>query len=289
MIPEDHEPGTERTPAGRDTMPVVDQAYYDDTRDRPLHPLYGILEPHLGSGGGVAVELGCGVGHGARFLARKGFRVFAVDREPRAIDELRSRKEPGEWIDLVLADMRVWPIPACDVLVAGFCLFFLPPHEFAAFWDRMNRALKPGGLMQLQLLGVNDQWSDPSITRHTRDEVESLLSDFDVLHLEEVEREGTVASGSPKYWHVFHIVARRRRPSVGQLRDDLGDQGQRDARHPDQTGSAAEPGQQDGRVRPPSLDPVSFGHVSPPEPGSQKLREGVGREETQASGKAVKE
>lgn len=200
----------DRKPTERTTKPVIDQTYYDDTRDRPLHPLYEALEPHLGTSGGVAVELGCGVGHGARFLAQKGFRVFAVDREPRAFEELQSRRQPGEWIDMVLADMRTWPVPACDVLVAGFCLFFLDPREFGAFWDRITRALKPGGLLQCQFLGVNDQWSDPWITRHTRQEVESLLAGFDVLHLEEVEREGTVASGNPKYWHVFHIVARKR-------------------------------------------------------------------------------
>lgn len=207
----DRDPSRAREPAAeRTTKPVIDDAYYDDTRNRPLHPLYDVLETHLKCDGGVAVELGCGVGHGARFLARKGFRVFAVDREPRAFAELKSLKAPDERIEMVLADMRSWPIPACDVLVAGFCLFFLEPAEFDTFWPRMTRALKPGGLLQVQLLGKNDQWSDPAITRHTRDEVENLLTGFEPLHLEEVEREGTVASGSPKFWHVFHIVARKR-------------------------------------------------------------------------------
>jgi tellurite methyltransferase len=40
--------------------------------------------------------------------------------------------------------------------------------------------------------------------------VEGLLSRFEVEKLEEVERPGQNAFGKAKYWHVFHIVARKR-------------------------------------------------------------------------------
>ena len=47
------------------------------------------------------------------------------------------------------------------------------------------------------------------MTHHTRAKVESLLAPFAIEHFVEEERDGTTANGSPKHWHLFHIVARK--------------------------------------------------------------------------------
>ena len=76
--------------------------------------------------------------------------------------------------------------------------------------------MKPGGRFAGQLFGVNDSWVNQSAdgllrTYHTRAEVESLLQSAGLVpeHFEEVEKPGKTAMGEDKYWHVFHIVARR--------------------------------------------------------------------------------
>jgi hypothetical protein len=37
-----------------------------------------------------------------------------------------------------------------------------------------------------------------------------MLAALEVEMLDEVERDGKNAFGEPKYWHVFHVVARKR-------------------------------------------------------------------------------
>ena len=53
---------------------------------------------------------------------------------------------------------------------------------------------------------------DATTDEVVREEVESLLAAHGLIaeHLDEVERDGKTAMGEPKYWHVFHIVARKR-------------------------------------------------------------------------------
>lgn len=183
--------------------------YYKASIAKPLHPHYENLNPHL-SEGGEALELGCGVGHGVLHLLEKGYRVTAVDAEEEALAILRSRLPNGAPARTVRSHFQNLELGTYDLVTAHFCLFFLSPAEFSAFWPRVVDSIKPGGLFSGQLLGVNDEWRDRGYTVLTRAEVDSLLSPFDVLFLEEVERDGETAVGTKKHWHVFHVVARKR-------------------------------------------------------------------------------
>ncbi len=182
--------------------------YFEATLDKPLHPHYEALEPYLPQGG-EALELGCGVGHGALHLLGKGFAVTAVDAEERALEILRSRLPDGSSAKLVQSRFQDLELGRYDLVAAHFCLFFLTPAEFEAFWPRVVDAIKPGGVFSGQFLGVNDEWRDRGYTVLTREQVENLLSDFEVLYFDEVERDGETSMGTPKHWHVFHVVARK--------------------------------------------------------------------------------
>ncbi|MFN8220515.1 MAG: methyltransferase domain-containing protein [Fimbriimonadales bacterium] len=184
-------------------------AYYEATLDKPLHPVYAELEPHLPAGG-VALELGCGVGHGVRHLLEKGFHVVAIDGEPEAIEIVRSRLPEDADVEMVVANFETVDLPACDVAVAGFSLFFLEPPAFDKFWRRLVAAIRPGGLFAGQFLGPNDDWVSRGYSVHSRAQIDELFRDFEVLHLEEAERDGETAMKTPKHWHVFHVVARKR-------------------------------------------------------------------------------
>lgn len=182
--------------------------YYQASLAKPLNPHYKNLEPHLPKGG-EALELGCGVGHGVLHLLEKGFHVTAVDAEEEALALLRARLPDGASAKVVRSTFQELKMSKYDIVVAHFCLFFLTPAEFNAFWPRLVDSIKPGGLLTCQFLGVNDEWRDRGYTTHSKSEVEALLQPFEVLFLDEVERDGETAVGTPKHWHVFHIVARK--------------------------------------------------------------------------------
>jgi trans-aconitate methyltransferase len=188
--------------------------YYEASRDKPLHPLYAVLEPHLPASG-HAIELGCGVGNGVQWLLERGLDTVALDVMDEALVVTGGRTPPDlrPRLELACCDMRAYPMPpgGFDVVVAGFSLFFLPVQDLPAQWERISRSLRDGGLFMGQLLGENDDWAD-HLTTQSRPEVGSLLSDFEVLHLEAVEKPGRTAQGTQKNWHVFHFLCRRRLP-----------------------------------------------------------------------------
>lgn len=179
-------------------------SYYEATQDKPLHPLLAELSNVLPPEG-VALDLGCGTGIASRMLLDHGLEVIAVDSEEEAFERMGDLP-----VEKTLADLASYVPPPCDVAVAQFSLFFLPQTDFLAFWDRLVKVLKPGGLFCGQILGVNDDWAKRGYSVFDAEGVSKLLADLDVLSYEEAERDGETAMREPKHWHVFHIIARKR-------------------------------------------------------------------------------
>ena len=136
--------------------------------------------------------------------------MVAVDAEQEALDRLDARLPKGAAVRSVCARFEDFPLGRYDVVIAGFSLFFLNAHQFGEFWPRLVAAILPGGLFAGQLLGVRDEWAERGYSTHTADDVHRLLGDFEILYFEEVERDGETAVRTPKHWHVFHVVARKR-------------------------------------------------------------------------------
>jgi SAM-dependent methyltransferase len=165
-------------------------------------------------GPGLAVDLGCGTGRDTLELLRRGWRVVAVDSEPRAIDALRAdpvAREAGGALDTVLASFVEAGWPPADLVNASFSLPFCAPDGFSRTWARIRASLRPGGRFAGNLFGVRDGWAPAEgITFLTRGEVEGLLAGLEVERLDEVEDDGRTALGTPKHWHLFHVIARQR-------------------------------------------------------------------------------
>lgn len=182
--------------------------FYEATLQKPLHPIYGHLEPHLPPSG-VALELGCGVGTGVLWLLGKGFEVYANDAEPEALELLKHRLPSSGKVHLLPGRFEELELPEVDVVVAGFSLFFLDAPSFYAFWQRVVRSVRPSGLFAVQFLGPNDDWAERDYAVHDADEVRALFHGWEILYWEEAERDGETAVGEPKHWHIFHVVARK--------------------------------------------------------------------------------
>ena len=102
----------------------------------------GLLTP------GRVLELGCGNGRNALFLAGLGCNVDAVDFSEEAVNWARESAKK--------ADLSV-KFECCDIFKAEFaagsydlvydsgCFHHLPPHRRKDYVDLVTRALKPGG------------------------------------------------------------------------------------------------------------------------------------------------
>jgi hypothetical protein len=65
--------------------------------------------------------------------------------------------------------------------------------------------------MAATFFGKNDEWNVPGTEQNfsTRTDVERMFTGWEILELTEVEEDGHTADGTPKHWHVFHVIARR--------------------------------------------------------------------------------
>jgi cyclopropane fatty-acyl-phospholipid synthase-like methyltransferase len=102
---------------------------------------------------GHVLDLGCGRGELAFHLSQQGHRVTAIDYSETAIALAQScfAGHPALQgrIELHCADVNVIDLPAAhyDLVIATDLIEHLHPDEVATLYDRINRWLKPDGLL----------------------------------------------------------------------------------------------------------------------------------------------
>lgn len=159
---------------------------------------------------GHAVDLGCGVGRDALPMLARGWRVTAIDRQAEALAELRQRAGATDRLVTVVGCFEEVEWDTCYLLNASFALPLCPPERFPGLWSRIGARLSPGGRFAGQLYGPEDGWAArPGITVHRRSDVEDLLADWSVERLDEEHSDAVTPRGTPKHWHIWHVVARR--------------------------------------------------------------------------------
>jgi 2-polyprenyl-3-methyl-5-hydroxy-6-metoxy-1,4-benzoquinol methylase len=100
--------------------------------------------------GGRALDVACGVGQNAIWLAQHGFIVDAVDISSVALAHARqAATQAGVSVNLIQADLDEWqpPVEAYD-LVIGFR--FLNRK----LWPRLQTAVRPGGWLLYQTFNL---------------------------------------------------------------------------------------------------------------------------------------
>ena len=192
--------------------------YYQAVENRPPRPtLLNALDAFEGEITAeqpfFAIDLGCGEGRDTVELLRRGWKVLGIDGEAEGINRLLSRPDLNpENLETEVCRFEVLELPANgDLINASFSIIFCLPEAFPQLWEKIENSLRKGGRFCGQLLGERDTWASYTSTNaHTREQIEQLLTAFDVELLEEEEHPGKTALGVEKYWHLFHIVARKR-------------------------------------------------------------------------------
>jgi len=182
--------------------------FYKITKGRPPWPLL-VQAVSLLSNGKDALDLGCGAGRDTRFLLEQGFKVTAVDNDPHAIALLANF--PRDRLRAVQASFEAFEFETYDLINAHFALPFTSEDRFHEVFARIKHALNTGGLFVGQFFGVNDEWNTPRnrMTFLTREQAEAELKDLKVLEFREEDVDSHIADGTPKHWHVFHIIAQK--------------------------------------------------------------------------------
>lgn len=151
-----------------------DRFYTDRSRPvpfftaKPDENLAGYLDQGL-IAPGRALDLGCGAGRNALYLAAHGFEVDAVDLSPVAVAWARDRAQQAD-VDVRFLCGDAFALPAAelsgpyDLVVDSGCLHHLPPHRRVSYLALLDRVLAPGGHLALTSFAAGDQGMGSELT-----------------------------------------------------------------------------------------------------------------------------
>jgi SAM-dependent methyltransferase len=158
---------------------------------------------------GDALDVGAGAGRDTAYLLVQGWRVTALDSSPSAAEALQRLAHPN--LRVVVAAAQDFEPSDYDLVNAQFSLPFIPREHFETTVARLQGSVRGGGVMAATFFGKRDEWNVPEndLNFSTKADVERMFTGWNLIELTEAEDDGHTADGSPKHWHIFHLIARR--------------------------------------------------------------------------------
>lgn len=176
--------------------------------------------------GARVLELGCGPGRNAVWLAQQGCRVDALDLSPAALAWGRERAAAaGVEVAFHQADVLAWTGPdgGYDLVYDSGCFHHLPPHRRLSYRELLRRTLRPGGAFGLACFAAGrmgteapdlDLYRDGSLGGGLAYTAEELRYAFDGLTEVELRPMRAQPAGSPTFGEDFLWAVLLRRPGT---------------------------------------------------------------------------
>lgn len=204
-------------PAGMSERPFWDASYSDLSAPDPfgepseeLVALASVLRP-----GAAVIDLGCGEGRHALYLAEREFRVTAVDLSEAAIRKLQHHAAArGLRVDAQAEDLCTYSFPGSfDLVIAHGVLHLLKPPDRDGLLARMQAHTRCGGYNVV--VAFTDTLPPPEdlapLTRGLLHEGELFerYADWEVLRAESYLLEDEHPGGIRHRHPINKLVARR--------------------------------------------------------------------------------
>lgn len=186
-------------------------------RNSPDENLVSYFERNLLNPSKV-LELGCGPGRNAIFLAKKGCSVDAVDISSETLKWAEERaSENGVEINFVHRNIFELPIEegAYDFIFDSGCFHHIAPHRRISYMDLVKKALKPKGFFALTCFYEGGEFggadiSDWEVYRlrslkgglgYTEEKLRSIFKDFKEIEIRKMKvmEESTDVFGVPGF------------------------------------------------------------------------------------------
>lgn len=194
------------------TAPGIDWAQYNlAAAGRPARRMVSQAIAAAGgdSSGRVALDLGAGGGADTLEFARQGWTVHAYDSDDTLTARLVDEQRLDGTVHFHLGDMaRVDPFPVADVIYSAYALPMLG-KKLPAVWRRLRAALRPGGVMAVDLFGDRDTWADrDDIATLSESKLDAMFDGLTVHDRSVRDEPGRAfASDGRKHWHVISTLA----------------------------------------------------------------------------------
>jgi SAM-dependent methyltransferase len=176
--------------------------YIEGDRPRSDQPSSFLVAEVAGLPRGRALDLACGAGRNAVWLAEQGWRVTAVDYADAALALARghagARTVEVHWIE---ADVVDWKPEARAFDLVCVLYLQLPAPERRVVLQHAAGAVAPGGTLLVvghDLLNLTEGWGGPTQpdVLFTPDDVVKEIGDLTVEKAERVRRHTEAADGA---------------------------------------------------------------------------------------------
>ena len=169
---------------------------------------------------GRALDLGCGEGADAVWLAERGWDVVAVDISETALGRAReaaSARGVGDRIEFVRLDLSDGSPDGMFDLVSSQFLHSTVRLDRTTILAKAAQAIRPGGLLVIVDHGSAPPWVSKLDHVHEFPSAEEVVAgldlgdgDFERLRVDAVERQAVGPEGEQRPWMDNVIVLRRR-------------------------------------------------------------------------------
>lgn len=161
---------------------------------------------------GVALDLGCGAGVEVKYLAERGFKVTAVDKEKSSINWIKKSCKglPVNPIREDVVKYRIQP-NSFDIIIAWNLLPFIKKESALKVLSKIQVGLKKKGYFVFSLFGPKDGFSpNKNMSFFEVAELKNLLPYLKFLKLLELKKESPGVLGKIKFWHLIQGIAQKK-------------------------------------------------------------------------------
>lgn len=180
-----------------------------DTANKPPSPLVVEAVKHVVHRN-KAIDIGGGALKDTQYLLSQGFETTVIDQAKEVAEMAQAIDSDKLHCHITSFTDFIFPVNAFDLASAMYALPFNGNKDFDTVVTNIKNSLVAGGIFVGNFFGVRDEWSNrDNIAFHTKEQVEKLFSDFEIVVFEEKEHDGTLANGQSKHWHVFNMIAKK--------------------------------------------------------------------------------
>jgi len=156
------------------------------------------------------LEVGCGDGYGAAFLAKSARSIIAIDYEPEVILTARNKYQADNLKYLCMDAARLeFKENEFDLVCSFQVIEHIPENRLLTYLTELKRVLNPGGELYLSTLNLEKVRKDP----RTYEKNPAHCKEFDVSGLEAilsvVFNNYVIYGLRPSFKHKFYLVLKK--------------------------------------------------------------------------------
>ena len=187
-------------------------AFFEKTKDaEPRKYLVDAIQ--YVQNNGTALDIGAGALRDTRYLLDQGFeQVTAMDGEDSI--QVIEKEINDSRLETVISNFEDFDYKenTYDIINAQYSLPFMNKEYFSEIIGKIKNSLKVNGIFTGTFFGNNDEWNNGTSTAQnfqTKEEVENMFEDFEILDLLEKEENRQGGTKDIKHWHTLHLIAKK--------------------------------------------------------------------------------